>query len=403
MNVKIKVTDLIYLLDEKMPVGQVAKAIQATAAKAGLVMPSPEAGSGYLVWRLPGEGWTSFADIPDTDKPRQAEMIAGRIDTLRQLTGRPDIADKIAKVPDTKYLYIRDRDGEPEVAMVGWGYRHPETHGGDELETWINRVRRQDVTLGFVWDGTPIPSQPFTIRNIAHTTTADGMFHVGAIPVGSSYSIVHKPTERDFTLTVEAGRDRYLFDLTVSFKADITVTRDGAPAADTPVDISFDGRHHTVRTDSRGHAMLEMALASDGSGNPLGSQPECVASCGDQREAKSPVPHSCTVDFRLDLTTPPPEEKQPEQPEQPPLPEPEPPRYITLMFTDMVDTPLTDIPLVLTTRKKEKIHLRTDDKGQCVISADKLTPGERFKIDFLITADYCRAHGLVLDRNKRPK
>lgn len=400
MNVQIKVSDLVYMFDSNILVSQVAKAIKSAADQASIIMPPPEAGAGYMMWRLPGEGWKSFNDFDDDEKNQKAAIISERISTLKRLIGNPSMAEVIVHVPDTKYIYFRNRDGVEECAMAAWAYRYPESRSGDELETWINRIKRQDVSLGFLWDNSLMASQPFTIRDIAHTTMADGTFHIGSVPVGSSYKVVHKPTAREFLLVVEDGKNLYQFDLTQYFKVNISVKKDGLPEAKVAVDVSFNGHSHRVTTGDSGTACIEMAVASDGFGNPAQPQPECTAKCRDKSQARSPENTPCTLNFNFDFET-----EKPAEPEIPPVtpPQPEDPGFVTIELTDVVGTPLVNIEFVFTTKKKKKVTLKTDSKGRCEVSREWLTPGEKFHVDFSLSQEYIDSHGLVLDKKKRKK
>lgn len=385
-----------------MVVDQVAKAVKGAADKAGLLMPAPEAGSGYMVWRLPGEGWVSFKDLDDDAKQQVAETISGKIATLKQAIGRPDLADKIARMPDAKYVYTRRTNGRDEYALVAWAYRYPESRGGDELETWVNRVKKQHVSLGFAWDGALLPSQPFTIQSMAHKTMTDGKFEVGSVPVGKRYMIEHKPTKRVFTLDVEAGKDMYEYDLTIPFGVKAIVRKDGAAMGGASVSVSFDGRQATMVTDDDGMASMTLALAHDGFGNPTDPQPGCTATCADQSLTKTPVNASCELVFEFDITTPPEEPEPPvEEPEKPE--EPEDPGFITIEITDVLGTPISDMPIMITLKKKGKVQLRTDADGMFEVPKEWLTPGEKMHVDFEMTPEYHDAHGIELDKKKRKK
>lgn len=428
MNVQIKVSDLVYMLDSNIPISQAARAVKDQARQAEILMPTPEPGPGYMVWRLPGEGWISFDNLPESEKPEKATLLSDRLETLKKLIGNPEVASRIVRVPATRHYFFRSSNGMTECALVGWAYRYPESHSGDELEAWINRVKKQDVSLGFVWDGKLIPLQSFTIRGVSNKTPSGGLFHIGMLPVGSSYEVVHKPTERRFSLDVTEGKARYEFDLTVTLNVDILVRKDGEAAPDTPVTVSFGGKTHTVTTDVTGRGRIEFPLISDGDGMPSERQPECAAACHDKTQEETPDSNWPTLSFYFDFESekpeeppviPPLEEPEPEKPEpEPEKPEPEPekpepapekpeppkePEFVTIQLTDVLDTPIADAEFFLTTKLKKKMRLRTDRNGECVLPKEWFTPGEKMHFDLHLSKEYCETHGIELDRKKRKK
>ena len=403
MNVKLNINEIIPLLGKGVSMEKLASQLQSKASEAGLLLPAPQAGAGYLQWTLPGAGWIPFSKAPESDKPALAQEHQRRCDILRSALEGSPAKDAIVQVPSEEYIFFRPAGATWEMALVAWGYRFPDSPGCKGLETWIVRKAVQDVCIAFLWDGEKLPNCPFKLNGFPRQTDASGMF----IPdqqlyVGSDFTVQAAGVPA-VKMVVEAGKRDYFLDLTAFFDARVQVNLDGAPLPGATCILTFGDSHIHLNTDAQGQAFCRQALIPDSQGIPLPQQPSCQVRYGEETQRLVPTRKDDVLTFIFDLHSP--KKEEPPVPPVPPVPpmeekpkeeDPEPeeePGEICITLLDYGGYPLPDMPFFLKTKRGE-LELRTDANGCCMVSKALLTPKEKLSVRFTVTPDYQNQHDL---------
>lgn len=396
MNIKLRINGVVRLVDNRISMEQVHKQLVPLSLQAKLDFPLPQVGAGYLQWSLPGNDWVSFAKADEEQKALVAVEYADRLRSMHALLGASPLKEAILTVPSEEFIYFREAAAGYEISLVAWGYKYPNLPPCKELNTWVRRVAKQAVSIGFSWADNLLPRCGFRLEGLKHETADDGLFRVdGLLPVGKKYAVKSR-SGCSFTLTVEQGNEKYVFDLTRYVQVDITVTEDDRPLPDCVCDVRFKDELHSVKTDASGGASLRLPLACNQHGELLQAQPACRVSCRSEEQEQTPAEGDvCTFHFAFHS-----EPVSPVPPVPPPLPlVPPEPKFVVIKLLDYGGQPMPDMEFVLTTRKKGAVSLKTDAEGVCQIPQEWLTNREKFKITMEVTPEYQAAHDLH-DRKK---
>jgi hypothetical protein len=167
----------------------------------------------------------------------------------------------------------------------------------------------------------------------------------------------------------------------------IEVFRDATPVEGQMSEILFNGQSQKVTTNDKGEAFADIVLAQDETGGLTDPQPVCEAICGEEHQKQTPLDTMDSLLFRFELPKVKEEEKEPE--------------YVFVELKDYGGVPLVDMPFVLTTKKKERMELRTDTDGKCKLPKEWFTPNEKMKIEFVVSPEYQETHDLHDPRNKK--
>ena len=403
MNIKLRVSEVIPVLDRRFAIDQVYKQIGTFAKQSQLLFAEPQTGAGYLQWSLSGNDWTAFTKADDDTKSAVAQHYQQRRQQMfNALQGSP-MRDAILTFPSEDFIYFRPSAGGFDIAITGWGFKYPDRPGGGELDTWIKRSTLQMVNIAFSWDEQPLPNIAFRLAGQPRTTATDGFFRFDRpIPVGTSYPLELSTGEK-FTLTVEQDRSDYIFDLTQYMQVEIDVAQDGMPAANKTCNVSFGTKNLSAETNEAGHASLRIPLVCDTLLQLQVPQPSCNVSCDAQSEEKTPTYNGEILHFQFLFETPKPEpvpEPEPE-PEPDPVPEPEPepepeaePEFISFQLLDYGGYPLPNMPFTLKLKLKGEQQLVTDEEGYCEVPKEWFTHKEKMTVKFSVTPEYQAEHDL---------
>lgn len=403
MIAKFQVGELVSLLPKQAAIGQVYNKVSPVALMAGILLPEPQFGAGYVQWRLPGDGWKSYATCDEASKDLIAPLYNERMAALEKaLTGSP--LKEASYVPSTKQIFYRETNGEWEIALVAWGHRYPNIFPTKELDTRISKDLLQTVSIGFLWNKDLIPNFNFRLENQPRVTFIDGMFYVdGKLKVGRKLR-VETEYGQNYELTVIQGQEQYIYDLTQYATVVVNVVRDAMPLADTKCDVSFDNKHYEITTDANGQASIKIPLIGDGGGLPKQVQPICQVTCSGEMQEQTPSANE-TLFFNFAFDTPKEELKpvdDPVQPEPPVSPEP-PKEFVTIKLLDYGGVPMPDLSFTLKTKLKGVVQLQTNAEGICEVPKAWFTHKEKMRIKIDIPQEYADMHDLHDPKKKRKK
>jgi hypothetical protein len=404
MNVKVNITALHRLLSNHISMAQVYSQLAPLTAKYGIQLAELKTGTNYLQWTLPDNGWTKFSELDEASKASAATEYEVRIHKILTETKLPD---NVLTIPsDAEFVYFKSNGMAWDIALVAWGYRYTDKPNGKELETWKSKLKLQEVSIGFQWDGNLIPNLPFTLAGQPRVTDEAGWFHVdGKLPVGKQFELMlHE--DKGYALLVTEGKARYVYDITQYFHAVVCAEKDEAPLVNSNITLQFGEWTKSVTTDEKGHARIQIPLKYDANGQILPLQPACAVQCQDEKQIKEPTCADEELQFYFSFQTKVPEPdvdvfhvpEEPEPPVTPPVTPPvkptEEPEVVTITILDYEGYPVIDMPVVLKTKKKGEIHVKTDDNGVCSIPKDWLLPKEKITVKFVVTPEYQETHDI---------
>ena len=261
-------------------------------------------GNDYLQWNLPGDGWNALSSCDPLTASMVQKQLDERLQQVRQRFGsNTDMANMVLSVPSNDYIFYRDEpDGKLSIALTAWGYRYPaRVDVGDMQGDGRRPTDKEKVQIAFDWDGEHSPDVPFKLKDQLQRTDKSGLFNIkDEIEVGNVIPIV--VAEKELSITVTKGQQLYSFDLTKRFDIEVTVTRDGKPAANTACKVIFRNKTLEVITDDSGHASQSIAFAPD-QGKVAMQQPECTVKCEAQSQSLTPSIENDKLQFNLQLVT----------------------------------------------------------------------------------------------------
>ena len=274
-------------------------------------------GHEYLQWVLPGEGWTALSEgDPIMSGEVRRELVRREKLVADKFGSNTAMAQRVLTVPDDDYVFYKaDGNGLIDIKLTAWGYRYPERVLGSEARATVEQpVKTVNVALKFVYDGQAMPEKTFRLNDFSRKADADGMFHIGELPVGYTFDVsVDKLPTRHFE--IEDGSDTLVIDCTVFTRVEIDVHLNGTAFAGQNVGISY-GKHETqLTTDATGHISAALPLGRNGE--------QCRVSIESEFQSKPLTEGSNIFTFNLTAKEPEPE-PMPEEPIQTPeAPEPE--------------------------------------------------------------------------------
>ena len=325
MKVKLPLQTLAPLFDNPSNLYKAYPQLRRMGLDEGILFAEITVGNGYLEWDLPGEGWQQFDKASEAEKSDVAEIYEERKNKLLTRLQGSFLHDFVCNVPSPEFIYYKGTGNAIEIALVAWGYRYPDRAPSGELQTFIHKKDLQDARFGFEWDGQMLPSVAFNIEGLQRQTSSDGFFYFDKkLPVGNTYTLTTEDGGRH-TFRIEKGRKDYVANLTKYFFARMKVTKGDNPLGEADCEVEYEGKTHTLKTDSEGIAEIKLPLNCDITGQISSSQPECKVSCDGETQSKHPSGREGEkLDYQFNFDPP----VIPEPPSEdivvvPPPPEPE--------------------------------------------------------------------------------
>lgn len=188
---------------------------------------------------------------------------------------------------------------------------------------------------------------------------------------------------------------------TKSVNGEIHVVKNGSPLAGEQCLLSFNGEDRVLTTDANGVATAQFA-PFELQGN-LMDMPEMTAEYNGRSQSLKPTFNEAaeTLVFTFEETTQEALDKQKEKGD--PLPPPEPPaqKMVTFTVLDYGEYPMPDLDIVLITKQKGEIPLKTDANGRCQIPKDWLLHGEKLNVKFTVSDEYQQQHDIHNGKKKQ--
>ena len=235
-----------------------------------LIFAERRQGAGYFLWRHPDNDWLRLSTCDPEEKGMlydEFEAVKARIKAKLKGDALLDtFEDKVFSVPDESFIwYKNDLDGI-RFLLTGWGYKYPLAAGGGPIVEGTEEDSKQDVHVGFSYQGTMQPQMEFTIGPKAsasnkHFTTDDsGMAYVGKLHADVTYAILFLAFGKSFNLNVQEGKEEYIFDVTRKALLTITATRDGNPISGAVCTIRYAGNQNEIPFPKNGTVMQTLTL-----------------------------------------------------------------------------------------------------------------------------------------------
>lgn len=321
MNIKIKSSGVYCLISEDYDRVYTALKNQFTEETTQLFSERVP-GHEYLQWVLPGTGWVSLAEgDPLMAQEVKRELVERQKAVMARFGANQDMAQRVLSVPDDGYVYYKaNEDGTMLIRLTAWGYRYPERILGTAATgTLPSKDSSEHMKVRLVYDGKDCPGKSFKLNGFMRVTDDLGVLDIGNLPVGYQFDVDVEDIHQHVTVT--AGQNEIVIDLTRYAMIDAEVLLDGVPSAGKVVDVAYLDRKLQLTTDNTGHARVKLPV-----------DPEngfCTVST--EGETQQQVLAGSVTSFRFSLVSPEPQLVEPfvaEPPvaeELPPeMPEPEP-------------------------------------------------------------------------------
>ena len=107
MNVKLRITEVVQLIDKRLHIDQVSRQLQPIASQTGIMLAEPQAGAGYYQWSLPGDGWTAFPLGSDSEKSAVAIILKERKAAFASALKGSPLTDAVFTMPSADFVYFR--------------------------------------------------------------------------------------------------------------------------------------------------------------------------------------------------------------------------------------------------------------------------------------------------------
>ena len=167
---------------------------------------------------------------------------------------------------------------------------------------------------------------------------------------------------------------------------EVEICRDDESIPNAECTISFNGENRSVFTDDNGKTSAQFSIEI--TENQAGL-PSVSVVYGEKTESKYPSFNNNeeTLYFKFDETTPPP----------PPV------EYVSFKVLDYGGYPMPDLDIVLTTKLKGEIPLKTDSEGGCKVPKEWFEDKEKINIKFTVSDEYQKTHDIHSGKKRKKK
>lgn len=200
---------------------------------------------GIIQWDLPQDlTWQQLSKADSYDYQACMALLENvSSEAKRTLGSNKAMIDAVYSVPSLDYVYYsRTPQGEYRIMLAGWGYRFPTSPALNPLSYSTRKL--QPVDIYFRADGEPVASLPVElVRNTSHVgLSADdsGKLNLGSQEVGATFEFFIPSYGRNFSITIEQGRQQYLVDLTVEKTIPEEIPAVDIPAEPEPINLTID-------------------------------------------------------------------------------------------------------------------------------------------------------------------
>jgi hypothetical protein len=155
------------------------------------------------------------------------------------------------------------------VKVVAWGFVIPPNKSGGEVKGCLTTDDRVRVQVAFLTNGERVPNTPFEFKKadgttINFTTDDAGLFSLGLMTKGKSYSIRRSDTGEVFSLVIEPISKTYEFSSTQYVDVEVTLLRDNNPVTGAAATLLYGTKLYDLVTNEHGVATTKLQY-EDGS------------------------------------------------------------------------------------------------------------------------------------------
>lgn len=315
MKKKLNINQVERLLDVSFNLDKIFQVIKPEAENVKLTFAEITTAPGAYQWNLPGDDWTPLSKLNGEEREVAEAMLKQRcfqMETpLRQADERikkqagkkevPSLTNALI-VPSYDYVFVRkDLYDGWDIAVTAWGFKFP-AQPPVRISAPIKDIPNiQEVAVGFDWNGTLIPDFQFVFNHNPKTTGKDGLFKLDRpLIVGKQYP-VETADGRQWTLTVEKGKENYIYELTEYVDIDINVTICQRPAQNMECELSFGSLHQTLVTDDNGMASIRLPLLFIPKNDTVRQQPPCTVTCYEETDTQVPENKNGRLQFNINI------------------------------------------------------------------------------------------------------
>lgn len=247
MTVKINANE-IYKITQSCSCNEMEEIFEALPSDLQ-VFARYKVGAGFYQWILPGEGWICLSEADELDAVDVRKQLAEKKSAIRaQLLNNPKInIDNIFTTPGDEYVFFKIKDNCLDVKLAAWDYKFPTMGPGKSVVISGPKVPiKQKVVLVFIEAGQSAGERVFSYKTYSGrakeaVTDENGRFSMGDLLVGKSYGIFVKGLAAPITLIPEKGKEEYIIDMTLPYRLNVRVLKDGSPVDNHHVMINYMG------------------------------------------------------------------------------------------------------------------------------------------------------------------
>lgn len=250
-------------------------------------------GPNYHSWLIEGDGWQPLSKADDVEQgivlgiySEKTAQILAKISANAQFSKLD--CSKFTTIPSVEdYLYFKPDPsavGGYRIVLIAWGYEAPPVQGcSGKIEGKLFVDKRVGVQLSFIRGGKKLPSVPFVIEkpsgsDLDFTTDSNGIFNLGLMLPGKSYTVRYVPTGKTFPLTIENTPKVYEFDVSQQVELVVALLRDEKPAVGETIRISYDSQSYELVSNSAGVATTSVCHI-EGAECRVEAMNECQSTC----------------------------------------------------------------------------------------------------------------------------
>lgn len=287
------------------------------------------------------------------------------------------IEENILTCPNEDYIFCyQDANGQTDVIIAGWGFV---SRKNIDINPWEKVIPRpaedQEILIGFLQDGNPLPARQFTLTNkgAINTFVTDGNGYyrfVKPFVIGTQLTVTDLKTNKSFDFTVTKGEEEHLFDVTIKTQITVRVHKGGIPAVGEQVKIACGDQSFSLVTNEQGECAQTVTFVDD---------KEVTATWGEKQEKQPLSKSGNNITFEI---------PQDEPVELPPAAD-EPPSLVPLSayvkVIDQYSNPVPQYPIIIEC-SVGVINFNTDDTGHTytppMIEGDKFIVRDGNNLDW---------------------
>ena len=127
MNIKINAND-IYKITKSCSCDEMQEIFESLPNELQ-IFATYKVGAGFFQWTLPGEGWTSLAEVDELDAIDVRNLLNEKKLAIKQIlsSNRKINVDNIFTTPgeNGEYVFFRAIGNDIDIRLVAWDYKFP--------------------------------------------------------------------------------------------------------------------------------------------------------------------------------------------------------------------------------------------------------------------------------------